>query len=147
MIKLIISRELNKELNDCIPGLGNFIRVKCRTKFKRMRGDYTEPITGLLDTGAFISLVPYDIWQDMEVDILTTYEMRGVVPKKECKVNVDVGKIKCRIVDEFGNKSGEIETYTYLSRTNRVPLIIGFKGLLERFKIVIDCEKNNAYLD
>ena len=88
MIKLIISRELNKELNNRIPGLGDFIRVKCRAKFKRMRGDYTEPITALLDTGAFMSLIPYDIWQEMEVDILTTYKMRGVVPKKECEVRL-----------------------------------------------------------
>lgn len=146
-INVIISREINKVLNTKISGFGDFIRLKCGVQFKKKDNDWTKITLGILDTGAPISVIPYDLWCDSDRDVLTNYEMRGVVPKEECKVPVDVGKVKCIIVDKFGNTSKEFEICAYLVPTNLVPLIIGFKNLLEDFKIVIECKKNESFLE
>lgn len=146
-INVIISREINKVLNMKILGFGDFIRLKCGVQFKKKDNDWTKLTLGILDTGAPISVIPYDLWCDSDIEVLTDYEMRGVVPREECKVPVDIGKIKCILVDRFGNTSREFEIYAYLVPTNLVPLIIGFKDLLEDLKIVIECKKNEAIIE
>ena len=146
-INIIISREINKVLNTKIPEFGYFIRLKCGVQFKRKENDWTKLILGILDTGAPISVIPYDLWYDLDRNVLGDYEMRGIIPKEECKVSVDVGKVRCLLTDKFGNTSKEIEIYAYLAPTNRVPLIIGFKNLLEEFRIIIECKKNEAILE
>jgi len=65
--------------------------------------------SAIIDTGAFTSLIPLSLWKELEVEILTDYFVRGLVPKKICKIDVNVGWITGKIVDKFGNSSSEIK--------------------------------------
>ena len=73
--------------------------------------------------------------------------MRGIVPREECKVPVDIGKIHCVLLDEEGNRTKEMNVYAFLAFSDFIPIVFGFKLLLEYFKICFDCEEDNAWLE
>ena len=54
---------------------------------------------------------------------------------------MNIGKIKLKLIDEE-NETGEIEIYAYLAMTDEVPLIIGLKDLLTRFRVCFDFGEN-----
>ena len=84
----------------------------------------------------------------MNVKIVATgYSMRGIVPREECKVPVDIGKIHCVLLDEEGNRTKEMNVYAFLAFSDFIPIVFGFKLLLEYFKICFDCEEDNAWLE
>jgi len=91
------------ELEKKIPDLKPLIRIECEVLFSGM--DVSE--TAIVDTGAHISLLPFQIWKDLNVDVIAEHYMSGVVPDK--KIPVDVGYVKARLIDEFGNESKEIQ--------------------------------------
>lgn len=44
-----------------IPELREILRIQCRARFKT-EGGYGEPEKAIVDTGAPISLIPFDMW-------------------------------------------------------------------------------------
>ena len=54
-----------------------------------------------------MTLIPLDMWNEIDAEILTDYEILGINPKKECSISVLVGKVNAVIVDEKGNKEKE----------------------------------------
>lgn len=121
------------------------IRVLCPVNFK-FHDAFTDFHSAIIDTGAPLSLIPQQIWQHCEVRILGRSILRGVVPKKVCQLPAAIGELDCFVQDE----SGEVHQATiisYLPKTDRVPIIIGFETLLRISKIVIDCESNSAILE
>ncbi|MDI6795073.1 MAG: hypothetical protein QME81_19765, partial [bacterium] len=100
------------------------IRLLAKAEFKAKDG-WTDPYIAIVDTGAPLSLIPQSIWEGCEVEILAEHSLKGVVPRKECVLPVSVGEVSLRIVDEE-NMSRELVVKAYLSRTDRVPLILGF---------------------
>ena len=84
----------------------------------------------------------------MNVKILATgYSMRGIVPREECKLPVDIGKIHCVLLDEEGNRTSEMNVYAFLAFSDFIPIVLGFKLLLERFKICFECDDCRAWLE
>lgn len=76
---------------------------------------WSDPQIAIVDTGAPISLVPPKIWKKCRVDILGETELRGVIPKKECAIQVKAAKICLRLLDpEY--VTDEIETKAYLAQ-------------------------------
>jgi len=60
---------------------------------------------------------------------------------------VKVSIIKGMLFDEDFNHTKEVEFYAFCAMGDRVPLIIlGFKGLLERFTICFNISSGIAYL-
>jgi hypothetical protein len=82
----------------------------------------------------------------LETKVLADYEVRGLAPKPECKVDVMVSKIKCVVFDEFGNQK-EFEIFAYLASVGDIPLILGFKDILEKLDLHIEFGENEAWLD
>ncbi|RLG25866.1 hypothetical protein DRN76_02165 [Methanosarcinales archaeon] len=144
MIRLSFIRWKDEDLEDLIPGYGTLLRVMAKVRFKTPFG-YTKPYDAVVDTGAHTSLLPLEIWQDLETKILADYEVRGVAPKPECKVDVKVSKIKCVVFDELGNQKG-FEIFAYLASVGDIPLILGFKDLLEKLDLHIEFSENKAWL-
>lgn len=103
--------------------------------------------TAIVDSGAYISLLPKHIWQECDYNVIGKDKLRGVVPKTECELSVDIAIVTTALEDEFGKTSEPIEFTTYLVDTNKVPLIIGYKELLERFSMYVNINENNAYLE
>jgi len=133
-------------------------------KFKE-RNKWSDTKDAIIDTGAPTSLIcrtesssymrnperishsPYSIWNRLDVEILTDYEIKGVVPKKGCSLPVQIGRLKCILLDKGGNQTNEIETMAYLPETSEVPLILGFKKLLENFRLTFDYTADEAWIE
>src|SRR3989344_4198625 len=141
-IDLEINREIrDKELELKIIGFKPLIRIFGKIKFQNLG----LPEDTLIDTGAHISLIPFQLWKDLDVRIIAQHHMGGVVPEKNIPVNV--GYIKAKIVDEEGNSTDEIKLLSYLALTNKVPLILGMRDFLERFDLHILFSEDKAYLE
>lgn len=114
-------------------------------RFKREE-DYGETELGIVDTGAPLSVIPLRMWENASVTKLAEHTIRGIVPKEECSIPVSVGRIKCVLLDEE-KVSKEYEIVAYLALTNKVPLILGFKNLLEKFNVYFDFSNGMGYLE
>jgi len=121
------------------------IRLFCEVAFVSKEG-YTDSYSAILDTGAPVSVIPYQIWSMVEVNEVRDYAIRGVVPKRECSLPVTIGEISCILLDKE-QSTKRIKVKSYLAHSNEVPLIIGFKDLLDRFGLYLDFKKNLAYLE
>lgn len=141
-----IDKELDKMLSARgHKNRGQVIRIYCRIIFKTGSG-WTKPFPAIIDTGAHTSLVPFDIWSICKTKILVNHHVRGLVPKKECKIDVQVGELTAKLIDRR-NLSKQYKFLGYFAPTNEVPLILGFKELLSKFKLFIDYRNNTAWLE
>jgi len=140
-INIHIAKIKDTELEKKIPDIKPAIRLFCKIKF--LGTEYAE--RAIVDTGAHISIIPFDLWKDLDVEILAEHEMKGPIPDKTMPVNV--GYIKASLLDEEGNISKEIKFLSYLTFTNKVPLILGIRDLLEKFDIHIFFSRNIACLE
>ena len=120
------------------------IRLFGRVQFKTRDG-WTDAYVAIVDTGAPTWVLPFKVWSECEVELLTDHTLRGVVPKEECSLPILVGKITCILVDKE-RESAEFDVITYLAMTNDVPLLIGFQGLLERATLRVDYQSREAFL-
>jgi hypothetical protein len=110
----------------------DIIRLKCVVQFERKDGGI-ELRDAIVDTGAYVSLIPLSIWKHLLVEKVAPHEVKGLSSKPECSIPVTIGRVGCSLVDEYGNRTGKMKIYAYLSSIDEVPTIIGFKDLLDRF--------------
>lgn len=141
-IKLYFSKFDNPDLIDIELGI---IRLFCEIAFVTEEG-YTDSYSAILDTGAPVSVIPYRIWSKLKVNEIKDYAIRGIVPKRECSLPVTIGEISCILLDKE-QSTEKIKVKSYLAYSDEVPLIIGFKDLLDSFGIYLDFRKNQAYLE
>jgi len=139
-IGIEIIRVKDIELEKKIPKLKPALRFFCKIKFPELEN----PEDALVDTGAHISLIPFQTWKSINVEIVTEHSMKGVVPDKDISVNV--GFVKAKLIDRDDSESKEIKFLSYLAFTNKVPLILGMRDLLEQFDLHILLSQNKAYL-
>jgi predicted aspartyl protease len=141
-IKLYFCKFENPDLVEVDIGV---IRLFCEVAFVTEEG-YTDSYSAVLDTGAPVSVIPYQIWSMLKVKKIKDYAIRGIVPKKECSLPVTIGEVSCILLDKE-ERTRRMKVKAYLAHSNEVPLIIGFKDLLDRFGIYLDFKKNFAYLE
>jgi len=109
--------------------------------------EFGEIEKGIIDTGAPISVIPLQMWEDADIKIIGKDKLRGIIPNEKCRLTVDVGKTKCVLTDIFGNVSSEIEILAFLAHTNKIPLLIGMKRILEKGKMWLDTPKKLGYIE
>ncbi|MEA1868634.1 MAG: hypothetical protein U9N09_00495 [Euryarchaeota archaeon] len=102
------------------------------------------PDIAIIDTGAHISLIPFQTWEGLNVDVIAEHCTAGVVPGETMPVKV--GYVKAILLDEFGNESEEIRFLAYLALTNKVNLLLGVRDMLERFALHTDFVNDEVYL-
>ena len=129
-------KQFDVELLEKVPDYGEFLRIVGWIQLKKSNG-WTEPSQAIIDTGAYTSLFPLSLWQDLEVKIISDHFVRGLVPKKQCKIDVKIGWISCKIIDRQGNLTPEIKFRAFLALIDDIPLILGFKDLLDKFRLII----------
>ena len=140
-ISLWIDRETRDlELEKKIPDLKPIMRLKGAVLFTGK----DVPDIAIIDTGAHISLIPFQTWEGLNVDVIAEHYTAGVVPGETMPVKV--GYVKAILLDEFGNESKEIRFMAYLALTNNVNLLLGVRDILEQFALHIDFVKDEAYL-
>jgi len=69
------------------------------------------------------------------------------VPKEECSLPVKVSLIRGALFDDELNHTTEVVFPAFCAIDDRIPLILGFKGLLERFTICFNISSGIAYLE
>ena len=82
----------------------------------------------------------------LEVNKIKEYSVSGIVPRKECSLPVTIGEISCVLLDEE-QSTDNIKVKSYLAHSDEIPLIIGFKDLLDGFGFYLNFRKNLAYLE
>ena len=122
------------------------MRLECDVAFRTVNDEIEVYDAAIIDTGAFISLIPRSIWKNVEHEEIARHSVKGIVPKKECSIDVIIGKIKVKLIDEE-NETNEMDIYAYLAMTDEVPLILGFKDLLSKFRVCFDYGENEAFLE
>ena len=121
------------------------IRLFCEVAFVS-GGGYTDSYSAILDTGAPVSVIPYQLWSMLEVNKIKDYAVRGIVPKPECSLPVTIGEVSFVLLDRE-QSTKRIKVKSYLAHSNEVPLIIGFKDLLDKFGLYLDYRRNLAYIE
>lgn len=132
-------------LEEKFPGI-EVIRLKALVRFQTARG-WSDIYEAIIDTGAHMSLIPLSIWQEALHTKLARHRIRGIVPKADCTLPVIVGRVRCRLVDREGHRTGPLEVHAFLAPTDEVALILGFKDMLMRFAHHIDYRTDTAYID
>lgn len=141
-IGLVVKRILDPELSEKIPDYGALLRIFCFVKFKLSK-DWSQTYQGIIDTGAHTTVVPYSIWKSAEQEILGKHYVKGIVPENQLPVKV--GLLQCVVLDSKGNFSKPMKIRAFLASIDTIPLILGFKDLLEDFEIRINF-KDESYL-
>lgn len=145
MIRLFFESFKDKEIGDRIGEDYEIIRLTSHIRFRTPNG-WSKIYDAIVDTGAHAPVIPFNIWKDLDVRVMANYEIKGLNPRQECAIPSIIGKVVCILLDEQGNQTKEIETIAFLAYTSVIPLIIGFKNLLSKFKVCFDHANNDAYL-
>jgi hypothetical protein len=145
-VNLTLLKQFDIELLKKVPNYDELLRVIGWIQFKASKS-WTEPSRAIIDTGAHTSLLPLSLWKEIDAEIISDHYVRGLVPKPECKIDVKVGWVSDKIVDWQGNETPEIKFRAFLASVDNIPLILGFKDLLERYSINIDAVKGKAFIE
>ena len=84
-----------------------------------------------IDTGASISLLPGEIKEELKIAGGIPYSLYGVVRTERCKVDVELVRIDLQLLDESGNELVFDDVWVALSKSERIPSLLGVKGVLE----------------
>lgn len=101
----------------------------------------------IVNTGAHTSVLPFTVWREADVMILGDHSVRGLVPREECVLEVKVARLTGVIVDGKGHTTDEITFRAFLAPTDQIPIVLGFKDLLEKFEVSFDFAKRSAYIE
>lgn len=145
-VQLSFRDVVDRKLSEKLQGYTRSTRLICKTKFKTPQ-DWSKTYNAIIDTGATITLIPLSIWQDINTEIIADHLVSGIISNEECKVPVKIAKVRIIIFDLSGNCTDELEITSYLSLLENVPLLLGFKDLLSRFKVCFDYEKREGYIE
>lgn len=109
---------------------------------------WTNSYAAIIDTGAPFSLIPLEIWQNIQVEIIAdSLVIRGLVPNKHCFLPVKVAKITLRLIDDEEHISKPLAIKAYLASTNKVPCIIGFQDILSEIRVYFSYKEKVAYIE
>lgn len=144
MIELIIDAS-SFEIPDSRTKI-DFVRIKCLIGFREKDGTGYRLTEGIIDTGAYVTVMPKGLSERIDKQITGSYKMKGLNSRDECAIPVAVGKTKCVLFDRLSNVSEELEIACYFAHSDAVPVIIGFADILTRFKISVDYPHKKAFL-
>jgi hypothetical protein len=134
------------------PQLGNFplrvIRLMTNVCFRRPDGSFSEAFEAVVDTGAFVSVLPRNIWREIKREIkVADASFGGISERKQCQIKCSIGTVTCFLTDERGNRSHDYNIVAFLAKTDKVPLIIGFADLLEKMRTCFRYQIGEAWIE
>lgn len=121
-------------------------RLIARVAFATPDGSATDKKRAIVDTGAPLALLPRSIWEQCAVKIMGQSTVGGIVPKPECQLAVHMGEVTCFLPAEDG-ATVATTLKAYLAPVDEVSLLLGFEGLLDCFRLVVDYPARNAFLE
>lgn len=144
-IELRIQKGIDIELLD--QGIMvRLIRLITRVRLKTGK-EWTRTSEAILDTGCAVSLIPYSIWLNADFNLLWHKDiaLRGLAPQKEAVIQAKIAEVEVILHDRY-RISPSLKIKSYLLTDDRIPLIIGFEGILTMAEFVCNYKDNIAYL-
>jgi hypothetical protein len=134
------------------PQFGNWpvtvIRLMAKVQFQLPGGAFTDPWSAILDTGAPFGVLPQRLWRMLETEIhVSEATFGGISRRKVCQIRCSIGTVRGSLIDEAGHRSRIYDFPAFLAKIDRVPLIIGFAGLLEEFTNHFDYKTAKAWVE
>ena len=120
-------------------------RLFCDVVFE-FETSLSDPYSGIIDTGAPISIIPFSIWSRTTVRKLKKVHLQGITAGKECAVPVTAGIMSAIFVGKEGNRVKR-SFRTYLAENDEVPLLLGMQDLLEKTEVFLDLKKEMAWIE
>ncbi len=143
-IRLYFEVSQDETLNKKFGSSCEIIRLRAGARFKLENGNWSDAYNSIIDTGAYVSLIPKSIWQEALHEKISEHKIKGIQKSEECTIPVIVGKVICVLADRYGNVSEEMKIHAFLAKTDSVPLILGFKDLLSKFEINFNYKDRTA---
>jgi len=119
-------------------------RLWARVRFRQPTG-WSEPHPAIVDTGAPYSLIPLSLWSTLRLERLVELPMRGIVPGAQAEIHGTLAKASGQVLDAR-RLSPPLILGAMLAKTDDVPLILGWSGLLDRARLVLDAPRHVASL-
>lgn len=134
------------------PQFGNwplkFIRLVAKVQFQLPDASFTEPWITVFDTGAPMGVLPRRLWRMLAPEIhVPDATFGGISRRKVCQIRCSIGTVRGRLIDEDGTRTRMYNFPAFLAKIDRVPLIIGFAGLLEKFTNHFDYPADEAWVE
>lgn len=134
------------------PQFGNwpltFIRLVAKVQFQLPDASFTEPWIAVFDTGAPMSVLPKRLWRMLAPEIhVPDATFGGISRRKVCQIRCSIGTVRGRLIDEYGNRTRVYDFPAFLAKIDRVPLIIGFAELLEKFTNHFNYSTHEAWIE
>jgi len=139
-------KQYDPELLKKYPDYNGLLRVVSTIVLKTKSG-WSKPRFAIIDTGAHTSILPLTVWEEADAEVIGEYFVRGLVPKEECILPVKIGWVCAVILDRFGNRTDELRFRAYLAPTDDVPLIIGFKDLMDKCELQFNSKSLSGYIE
>ena len=87
-----------------------------------------------IDTGAYMSLLPYSAFKDVNPSNYLRYTLFGIQRIAECGIECAVSKCKFILLDSKMRESPEIESWIAFSLGSKVPSLLGMKNILDSYE-------------
>jgi hypothetical protein len=108
-------------------------------------GGTTAEWLAIVDSGAPLSMLPLKLWRQCAITIRGESTIRGIVRKRECELDVQIGDVTCLLMAEDGSIV-PVPLTAYLAPTDDVALLLGCEGLLNTLQLFVDRTNDVAYL-
>ena len=120
-------------------------RVLVRIRFQQPRG-WSEPHPAILDTGAPYSLIPSTVWPLLRLRRVCDSSVQGIVPGLDVRLETVFAGVTAQLLDAR-RASPPLKLWATLADSDRVPLILGWAGCLDRAKLVVNAPRHSAWLE
>ena len=114
-----------------------------------LKGDglFTERFEAIVDTGAHTSVIPKRLWETLQCKIQAeNVWLSGINDRPECRISASIGEVTGMIIDDDNHHTEALNFTAFLVSTDRVPLILGISGILDKYHLSWDYQNQNAYL-
>jgi len=109
----------------------------------RTHTGWTRYRSGVVDTGAAVSLFPGPIWRDAGYEPLGRVVATGVAGPKEGGIPALLTMVEC-VLSDGDTITGPLRVAAYLADSDEAPLLIGMSGLIERGVLRVDASAGDA---
>lgn len=120
------------------------IRLLGRIEFK-YGNNWSTPYRIIIDTGSPISVFPSYIQEKCDIHLLHQTTISGLVPDEKCSLPAKLTNLIFRLSDK-DTVTKPIEAKAYIVATDKIPLILGFVDILEKYDLSVSYSQKKASL-
>ena len=122
-------------------------RVVAYVGFLKRDGDQLK-VRAIIDTGAPVSLIPFNVWSWCPVELGKQGFIKSVSGREECDLEVYQGEITIALFDEAGNMLlSDLTIKVDLCATSEMPTLLGVHDFLSCGCLHVDYAQGEAWFE